>query len=541
MINDSTDTTTFPRFISWSESGANYVVIYYNITTGVPAAGTTINIYYGNSAATNPDSGSNVFKQFYGFEGDALPDGWTSSGTGTVAVSGGNVRITQTPSQSGYLQGPNITAGNVMMMSFRASTCSYGVSGDGASIREEPNEQGGHCMLAFNDGLNRKFVDEGVGWGSAIESLSTGTWYMFEAYESGTSLYARKNYATTWNSYTVGAASSHYLKIYYLTGTSGNGDYYIDWVAERYKTASEPADGGWNTGSTVSDMVQTVKFSIVKIDPLGLYLGSVSDVAVYQYDANRLLLNTKQTGTDGSVSYTMYRSTYYQVQFLDTDKGINKTWTGYPSETEYVVYVWPWELEWTPGKAGTDDEYKKIVSYMTAQLNESDNNDGDITAYYNDTGAHTATTTVSVYKRLNMTNDLLVDSYTTSDNNFSHLFTVSDVSGEDYKVVITASNSYYGVVNRTFTWTFPGVRYNIPGLPLMAYVWIGFIVPVFVALTVSMRNVKFGPIVFCAMSWGFNTLGWMSQLGTGYTLVLAVATFFSVLYIFNQKAREGGY
>jgi hypothetical protein len=65
MINDSTDTTTFPRFISWSESGANYVVIYYNITTGVPAAGTTINIYYGNSAATNPDSGSNVFKHPY--------------------------------------------------------------------------------------------------------------------------------------------------------------------------------------------------------------------------------------------------------------------------------------------------------------------------------------------------------------------------------------------------------------------------------------------------------------------------------------------
>jgi hypothetical protein len=240
----------------------------------------------------------------------------------------------------------------------------------------------------------------------------------------------------------------------------------------------------------------------------------------------------------------MYRSQLYTLIFTNLSVGVNKTWTGYPSDSEYTVYVWPWELEWTPGKAGPDSELKTITSFIEANLNASDQEDGDINVYYNDTTGQTTSVTINVYKRLNMTSDELLGTYTlstTSANKFNKTFYIADVKGDDFKVVVTADNAYYGSVKRTFTWTFPGLRYSIPGLPAMAYVWISFIVPLLVALTVSTRNLRFGPIVFCAMSWGFNTLGWTSELGIGYPLVLAVATFFSVLFIFNQKAREGGY
>jgi hypothetical protein len=317
---------------------------------------------------------------------------------------------------------------------------------------------------------------------------------------------------------------------------------YVDWFGIRQALNNEPGDGTWTGGNQIAPTVQTVRFTVLKIDPLGLFVGGAPNCGVKVYDNNNMLiLSNVQTGLDGSISFQMYRSQPYTVAFTNLSMGINKTWNGYPSDTDYTVYVWPWEFEWTPGKAGPDSELKTITSFIVANLNESDNNNGDINVYYNDTTLQSSNIIINVYKRLNMTSDQLVGSYTTSNNNFNKIFYIEDVKGEDYKVVVTADNAYYGVVKRSFTWTFPGLRYSIPGLPAMAYVWISFIVPLLVALTVSARNLRFGPIVFCAMSWGFNTLGWTSELGIAYPLILAVATFFSVLFIFNQKAREGGY
>lgn len=528
VIMDSTENTVLPRWIDWASSGDNYIVLYYNITTSIPSTGTVLNIYYGNPSATNTDNPYAVWQFFDPFT-TLDTNNWTVSGSASVADG-----ILTVPSgTTSYVYGDtNYAIGWSAVYCIKYAAGAQGYSGweNGVGITANVN------MDEF-DNSNCNYGNDVSSGNSGHGSTLTGSFHTLEiSRATGHTRFYVDRFLKVDETTIVSTSNRNIIFYAYALQLD------VTWIGIRRTTANEPTDGGWNTGNTAADMVQTVKYTLIKIDPFGLYIGGVPYCSVKAYDSNNLLVASNvQTGTDGSISFMLYRSRLYTLIFTNLSVGVNKTWTGYPADSEYVVYVWPWELEWTPGEAGPDSEYKIVESFMTAQLNESDQNNGDITVYYNDTGAHTSTTTINVYKRLNMTNEELIDTYTTTDNNFSHKFTVLDAAGEDYKVVVSADNSYYGVVTRSFAWTFPGVRYNIPGLPLMAYVWIGFIVPIFVALTVSMRNVKFGPIVFCIMSWGFNTLGWMSQLGAGYTLVLAVATFFSVLFIFNVKAKEGGF
>ena len=68
--------------------------------SSLPAAGTSLKIYYGNSGASAISNGTNVFTNFADFTtGSSLPSGWTKTdiGTsGTATVGGGSLTISNT-------------------------------------------------------------------------------------------------------------------------------------------------------------------------------------------------------------------------------------------------------------------------------------------------------------------------------------------------------------------------------------------------------------------------------------------------------------
>jgi hypothetical protein len=534
-INDSTDTVTFPHWINWSASDGNHIFLEYNISNGVPHGGTTVKIYYGYTAANNHENRSGVYTLYDDFN-DGVIDSSLWFSQNTVTEADGVITITQASTGSAsYLISKQAIPDNskvelVLKTGHHDTSCyeDVGYVGAGYITAYFTAPEG----VAYRQSSGTESTASIVGW-------SAGSYHSFSIARDGGSKFVVDNTppVSITTNYPTDKIELRFEASKHSTTTP---IMYVDIVKVSPYTTSPPTDGSW--GVPNSDILQTVPFTLIEINPLSLRMGGVIAAQVTVTDINGNTIRSGSTGSDGTAAFQLYRNTYYNIKFVKADYGIDKTWSGYPADANgYTVYVWPWDYIWSPGAAGQDDEYKKIDAFITATLNASDDNNGDITVYYNDTGAHTTTTTINVYKRLNMTNDQLIATYTTAINNFSQKFTILDAPGEDYKVTLTAENTYYGTVKRTYTWTFPGIRYNIPGLPASAYVWIGFIIPVFVALTASMRNVKFGPIVFCAMSWGFNTLGWMNQLGVGYTLALAIGTFFSVLYIFNLKAKEGGY
>jgi hypothetical protein len=536
-ITDQTGNIKYPHWINWDESGSNFIVLYYNITTGVNLGGTNIIVWYSYPGAINSENPYGVFKLFDDFNTGVL-NSTTWGNNGAFSISNGAITITANNSITRMIRSVKVFSVNTEFV-VKLKTAHWQSSAYGEYINYLIG--GNNQMYAFYcfNGLQGMYyqVDANGSSSAPIAGWSANTWHVQRMIRDGVN--ARDIMIVDDGSATIVAGHFWTAAAVFDISASGTGSSITcDYIYAMPYTSNPPQDGIWGIGS--SDILQVTSWTLYKLDVIGLSVGPVTGAAVSVYDVNGNLFKTGTTGNDGSIAIQLYKSTYYNITFIKGD--IVKYWYGYPNNPNgYMIYIYPWEFIWRPGGQGPDTEYRTIVSYLTAQLNGTNQNNGDITVYYNDTSGQTTTTTIDIYKRLNMTSDQLVATYTTASNNINHLFTINSVTGKDYKVVITAQNTHYGTITRTYTWTFPGIRYSIPGLPAMAYVWIAFLVPALVALTVSQRNLKFGPIVFCAMSWGFTTIGWMAQLGTGYILILAVSTFFAAVFVFAQKAREGGY
>lgn len=532
-ICDSGNTKRYPHWIDWSNSGPNYVLVYYNVTDGIPTQGKQINVYYNNPSASNAENPYAVFSLYDNFDGPSINNTiWSDFTAGTGTITNGVITITSSDSN------------NHLIRSIAGFSANYSIT---AKIKTLHSSSNTHTEFIRWNGDQGAFyswsVFPGVYYqGSGTGALQTQTpiiGWSANAYHiqdiirdgknnKGIFSIDGSNTVTLTTNFPTDIATIDILAS--LNGASISCDYII---VKRY-TPNAPQDGTW--GNTYGDTQQAVKFNLIRYDLLNLCVGGCPYVSVRVLDANNNQIDSGITGNDGSATFILYRGQKITLIYENVTMGISKTVTLYPSGLEYDISIFPWESSWTPGKTGEDSEMQKVVTYTVIAMN-GDN--GEVTAYYNDTTGSTSTVTMKVYKRLNMTAETQIDTYTQASSNFNHKFTIAGAAGTDYKVVITATSSYYGTVVRTYSWTFPGQRYAIPGLPEMAYVWIGFLLPLMVTLAVSYRNLKFGPIVFCALEWGFVSLGWMSQLGAAYPLILTVVTVFSIFLIFNIKIREG--
>ncbi len=534
---DIGNSVRYPHWIDWYNSGPNYVVVYYNITDGVPTQGKQINIYYNNPAATNSENPYAVFKLYDNFDGASVnTTTWNDYTAGHTSFANGKLTITANDNNYRYLASkttvPDGYTTFTRLQTAHTGTTSYSET---FQLYVAGSEISAYYSLGPSSSIKQYYqLSSGTSTTNSIVGWTANTYHTHEIIRD--KLYSRAIYMVDGANQVTMTSSYPTSNLPIQIVAQNNGaSITIDYVYVKRWTPNAPNDGSW--GTTYADTLQAVKFTIIKIDIFGLSVGPVYQCETNVYDVNNNLYGSGRTGNDGSSSFMLYKTQRYSIHFSNSSQGIDKTWTGYPTDQEYVVYVYPWEFVWDNTSTGQSDVNTMINTFIVVSANGSS---GDITAYYNDTSLTTSAVTMNVYKRLNGTADeLLVTQTTMSNSNFNYKFVMPDVSGQDYKVVITATSSKYGTVIRSYPWRFPGPKYPIEGLPAMAYTWIGFIIPTFVALTASYRNLKFAPIIFCASSWIFVMIGWMDQMGPLYELGLAVVTVFSVIFIFKMKQQEG--
>jgi hypothetical protein len=266
----------------------------------------------------------------------------------------------------------------------------------------------------------------------------------------------------SWDTCVIGAASSNYLKLYSLTAAGSAGDYDVEWVAERPRAADEPTDSGWNTGTTVADTVQTVRFRLQSY----LLSSDYPNVPVRLMDNNGVLVSTATTGSDGSVSFSLYRSRYYTVTFIDEARGVNASWYGYPWDSDNIVWFMPsnWNLfGWIGGLIdnaagyfgnGTNETTLDVTKGVGSAVNfgELSGGQGFFAGLYSDSSEGTSTTDYTLYKFNKTTlqwDD--VDNATESGSSNTHNFTIAGVANNTYRLNMTGHSAVYGTVYSSCT------------------------------------------------------------------------------------------
>src|SRR5262249_48036111 len=85
-FTDSDGVTLLPYWIEGWNAGSGSASVWVKVPT-IPAAGTTIYLYYGNAAATTASNGSSTFNFFDDFESGVIDSGkWTPSGGAWTVV-----------------------------------------------------------------------------------------------------------------------------------------------------------------------------------------------------------------------------------------------------------------------------------------------------------------------------------------------------------------------------------------------------------------------------------------------------------------------
>lgn len=554
VINDSTDKVTFSRWIDWSHSGPNFITLYYNVSTGIPFEGTTINLYYGNPNATNSDSPSSVFTYFNTFSSST---GITTSGA--VTVSGGDLSV----KNGGYAYMGNFGNGNTML--------AYG------SIS---NFQGagvigyyGYTLVGFADaGLNNaatigqhttyangvKGIVRNVNGGSGGDgSIST---------YSGDKLYEVCRGPAS-NRYTVDGidvftTSSYYtsatipLMAYAYSAWDLNEYTVLHWVAVMKGTINPPTDSGWTSGAgtTVSDMVQPTRFALQSY----LLSNNYPSVSVTVYDSDGEVYATGTTGSDGSASFMLYRSSYYTVRFVDEAHGVDATWSGYPWDADNPVWFWPsnWNpFGWIGGIAGSIGSYfggnettMDVTKGVGSAVSYGDlpGGAGYFAGMYDDHSASTTSVQYTLYKfnKASLTWDT-ADSATIAGSSSVKNFTIAGVSNNTYRLNMTGLGSVYGTVYRSaeHTWQPQWSLLGLGSWPAWATMYFALIIILGVAMVGTKRyELGIGVMLIC-VTFVCDMLNLMGDLVPHEVvfIMLTLMTIMVIVYAVAKWRREHGH
>lgn len=256
---------------------ATYADIWINTT--IATSGSTIYIYYGNAEATTTSSGDDTFELFDDFSGDS------------VDLEKWNV-----------LHTPTITGGALLLNEYNERIQSKQTFGLGYSLRTKIKANNKNYTFfgatAAGIGLNSKPSAQFVYGGS---SSVNAAWSAATQTTETTSLPFT---SLTYGIYEVSRLSNYTNKFYvngtlFITHTNGSGDcvsgnaipwtfqnyqssagltVYVDWVAIRKCSATEPTHGEWGAEEMVVDPFEfTSKY----------HLGCIQApfVSIYSYDS----------------------------------------------------------------------------------------------------------------------------------------------------------------------------------------------------------------------------------------------------------------
>ncbi len=218
---------------------------------------TTVSIFYGNAAATSESNGDNTFVFFDDFEGVTLDVAkWNptlvphNSGTGTVAVSGGAITITQTAgvSKGIGLSSLNALADNTNTIRVKVNSRSTGSSSTAQvriSVTSPTTPDPGSFGIYINCAESRHYLHnyQGVGEPYITETFVTSTPVIYDFQNNVTNPKFYKNDV-------LGCTGTgnptdplgNYIRIWCYSTTTAT---VIDWIVARKYAATEPTQGSW--------------------------------------------------------------------------------------------------------------------------------------------------------------------------------------------------------------------------------------------------------------------------------------------------------
>jgi len=246
---------------------------------------------------------------------------------------------------------------------------------------------------------------------------------------------------------------------------------------------------------------------------------------------------TGNTGRDGSLVFMMIESVKYDMTLLNSTQGVNETYTVYPKDDYYEIWVTTGE-SWYTGGYNALDEIN--ISVTTARKNVTY---GFINITYKDALAGTTGNTIFVNQTNKTAGDLdeiTIDSeaITTSDFNTSFLVPAND---DSYFVVFEIQHSTFGKIVRIFAVIFEKAQVGI-GLPSS---WLIYIAVFFILFTGmffgAVTSPTIGAVITCFVGWIMWGIGWLEDMGAAAPTTLVFATFISVLSVVMIRSRKERY
>ncbi len=254
----------------WIEDGtinSTSTVIWVKVDSLPNYAKDTIYMYYGNSSALPKSDAQATFQLVDEFNGSTLSSVWGSCGSGTVALSGGKLKLTSNSSTARIttskgisgpviveLHGVSSSGGTAVVGQINTSNAGFAITHDGTSMQMASIANGSSC-------LNKST------YGSTTTSSLTGDWSFVWSGSEQTASLPGKSVSTTNTTYSMTNKTS-----IVIANDGAYGILEIDYLRVRKYTAKEP--------SVSFGTEQNMKFTISASYTSPLCAGGVLELGV---------------------------------------------------------------------------------------------------------------------------------------------------------------------------------------------------------------------------------------------------------------------
>jgi len=291
----------------WIESFTSKVsaVIWIKVP---PANQRYITLFYGNGRVSSASSGTATFVFFDDFTGAALDTGkWTNTGcSGTRTISGGLMNDVTT--NRNIINGITDTNDATVVTSGRFRENSRTGADTGVRFGIKTNGTSGGAKLCMRSGQIAP-LNEGVAWGSNLQTYNASEWYIFEIRHNYTNtFYYRVGHSGSWSSMAMNPGGTH-LCVDAMVASGGSLNLDTDWVFQRKYAATEP------TLTTVSHKPNlSTKWNYVvgaptgetyAFDPVNIDHGMIADLGVFEYDIGVVNVPQGMSPAVGIVEYDL--------------------------------------------------------------------------------------------------------------------------------------------------------------------------------------------------------------------------------------------
>lgn len=337
-------------------------------------------------------------------------------------------------------------------------------------------------------------------------------------------------YNSTWGYRVVADANGHFI-----SGVPGQSMYYVSVSRDGYVSTTYTK---WmNSNESDYDIIidkesapnyivpHYVKFTVKSF--LGTEYKNVEAKLYY----NNSLTSTKKTGTDGGVGYELSENEEYRITFINSTQGISREWKGYPTDNEYIIYVF--STSPVPEDREVDDI---LFGLNNDRINVST---GYINVTFEDTSITTTSANLKIYEG-SLNGTLFYSSTTTHDNETWNVLVPAN--NTNYTVYFSVDNAQLAeplIITRLVTF-YDSNRYDLGFDDGWNYILIAVVIIVGIFALFSRVNAEVGAVVGVMTGWFFWMLGWLnSGLDNDARLTMGLMLLLGTLIAAGAYIRKG--